>query len=71
MISAIAPDPETRRLRFPSYARVDSLATLFAPTIGALIAVVVACVYGLPSHAVVGLFAGPWLLHAYFSLSGN
>jgi fatty-acid desaturase len=49
-------DPDRQALAFPNYARLNSLATVFAPTIGTLIAVVLACVYRLPTHAVVGLF---------------
>jgi stearoyl-CoA desaturase (Delta-9 desaturase) len=56
MTAAPAPDAGTRPLAYPSYARVDRLATLLAPTLGAPAAVAVACAYGLPGHAVAGLF---------------
>ncbi|HEV3386996.1 MAG TPA: acyl-CoA desaturase [Gemmata sp.] len=57
MRSPTASEPDRQAQAFPNYAPVNSLATIFAPTIGALIAIVLACVYGLPAHAVVGLFA--------------
>ena len=57
MTSPAASHPDPRTPAFPSCARVNTLATVFAPTVGAPISVGVACVYGLPTHALVGLFA--------------
>ncbi len=57
MTSPAAPDSDSRALAYPSYPRVNRLAGVFAPTIGAPVAVVVACLYGLPAHAVVVMFA--------------
>ena len=48
---------DRQSLVYPSYARFNVLATVLAPTLGAPIAVVVACAYGLPVHALISLFA--------------
>ena len=42
---------------FPTRPLLHTLATLVAPAVGAPAAVAVACVCGLPTHAVVGMFA--------------
>lgn len=57
MNSPSASDSDRQLLVFPSYARFNFLATVLAPTIGAPIAVVVACAFGLPEHALISLFA--------------
>ncbi len=44
-------------LAFPTRPRLHTLATLVVPAVGAPVAVAVACVHGLPAHAVVGMFA--------------
>jgi stearoyl-CoA desaturase (Delta-9 desaturase) len=49
-------EPTVPALAFPSYSRLNSLAMVLAPTIGAPVAIVVACIYGVPTHAVVGMF---------------
>ena len=55
MNSHPAPDSGSRALAYPSYSWITHLANGFAPIVGTPVAVVLACVYGLPFHAVVGM----------------
>ena len=57
MKNLVVSKPDRQAVAFPTYALATSVATVFAPTVGAPIAVVVAWVYGLPAQAIVGLFA--------------
>ena len=41
---------------YPAFPRLHHFATLVAPALGAPVAVAVACLYGLPTHAVVVMF---------------
>jgi stearoyl-CoA desaturase (delta-9 desaturase) len=43
-------------LVYPTHLRLQHLAGVVAPTVGAVAAIAVACVYGVPTHAVVGMF---------------
>ncbi|MDB5311201.1 MAG: acyl-CoA desaturase [Gemmataceae bacterium] len=45
---------EPGRMEFPTYRWMNGRPTELAPVVGAPVAVAVACVYGLPVHAVVG-----------------
>src|SRR5689334_17058566 len=54
MSSRTAPGPDV--VAYPSRPRLHRLTFLILPTVGAPAAVALACRYGLPAHAVVGLF---------------
>lgn len=57
MTPPTASHTDPRMPAFSGGGRLLSLAVVFAPAVGAPVAVAVACMYGLPAHAVVGLFA--------------
>jgi stearoyl-CoA desaturase (delta-9 desaturase) len=48
--------PEASPLAYPTHLPLQHLVGVIAPTAGAVIAVAVAVVYGVPAHAVVGMF---------------